>query len=84
MTLDSLPVDVRARIVRVDAAQLVQAEARRLEALGIEAGAEVTVDYRGVFGGADPLAVRVGRMVVAVRRAHAVALEVEPLEGSLP
>ena len=79
MTLDNLPVETRARIVRVDNDRLVVAEARRLEALGIEAGAEVSVSYRGVFGGSDPLAVNIGRMTIALRRVHAEALEVEPL-----
>ena len=77
MTLDLLPVGQRARIVAVDWSVLVDEEARRLRALGIDAGARVAVSHRGVFGGADPIAVIIGRMTVALRRAHARAMEVE-------
>jgi ferrous iron transport protein A len=79
MTLDLLPVGRRARIVAVDWSQLVEEEARRLRALGIDEGARVAVSHRGVFGGRDPIAVMIGRMTVALRRAHARAMEVEAL-----
>lgn len=79
MTLDLLPIGQRARIVAVDWNQLVQEEARRLRALGLDEGARVSVSHRGVFGGRDPIAVSIGRMIVAVRRAHAAAMEVEVL-----
>ena len=77
MTLDILPIGQRARIVAVDWTSLVGEEATRLRALGLDEGARVAVAHRGVFGGADPLAVMVGRMSVAVRRAHARAMTVE-------
>lgn len=79
MTLDLLPAGQSARIVAVDWSVLVDEEARRLRALGIDDGARVKVSHRGVFGGADPIALTVGRMTVAVRRAHAAAMEVELL-----
>jgi ferrous iron transport protein A len=79
MTLDLLPAGQPARIVAVDWDVLVDEEARRLRALGIDHGARVKVSHRGVFGGRDPIAVAVGRMTVAVRRAHAAAMQVEPL-----
>jgi len=79
MTLDLLPAGQPARIVAVDWDVLVDEEARRLRALGIDDGARVKVSHRGVFGGRDPIAVAVGRMTVAVRRAHAAAMQVEPL-----
>ena len=79
MTLDLLPSGQRARIVAVDWTLLVEEEARRLRALGLEEGAQITVAHRGILGGRDPLAISVGRMTVAVRRAHAVAMEVEAL-----
>jgi len=78
MTLDLLPIGQPARIVAVDWARLAEEEAQRLQALGIDAGAEVTIAHRGVFGGSDPLAVAVGRMTVALRRMHARVMEVEP------
>ena len=77
MTLDLLPVGRRARIVAIDWSLLVEEEGRRLRALGLDEGARVAVSHRGVLGGADPLAVMVGRMTVAVRRAHARAMRVE-------
>lgn len=87
MTLDSLPVGQRARIMAVDWSRLVEEEGRRLRALGIDAGAQVAVAHRGVFFGRDPIAVTVGRMTVALRRSHAAAMTVEtvapaPAKGS--
>ena len=79
MTLDLLPIGRRARIVAVDWSLLVAEEAERLRALGLDQGARVAVSYRGIMGGADPLAVTVGRMTIAVRRAHARAMQVEAL-----
>ena len=79
MTLDRLPIGQQARIVVVDWSSLVDEEARRLRALGFDEGAKVSVAYRGVFAGRDPLAVTIGRMTVALRRAHAGAMAVEPL-----
>ena len=79
MTLDMLPIGRRARIVAIEWSLLASEEARRLRALGLEEGASVEVAHRGVFGGRDPLAVTIGRMSVAIRRAHATAMQVEPL-----
>ena len=77
MTLDLLPLGQRATIVGVDWGALVPEEAARLQALGLDAGARVMVEHRGVFAGADPLALRIGRMSVALRRVHAAAMTVE-------
>ena len=79
MTLDLLPLGKSARIVAVDWAQLAGEEAQRLQALGLDKGAEVAVAHRGVLGGSDPLAISIGRMTVALRRAHAQAMLVEAL-----
>ncbi|MHA6316343.1 FeoA family protein [Altererythrobacter sp. CAU 1778] len=79
MTLDMIPLAQRVRITAVDWSQLADGEARRLRALGIDAGARVAVAHRGVFGTADPIAIMVGRMTIALRRVHAAAMEVEPL-----
>lgn len=79
MTLDLLPVGRRARIVAVDWSQLVEEEARRLRALGIDEGARIEVSHRGILGGRDPIAVIIGRMTVALRRVHAQAMQVEAL-----
>lgn len=77
MTLDLLPLGRRARIVAVDWSLLAEEEGQRLRALGIDAGAQVSVAHRGVFAGSDPLAVEIGRMTVALRRLHARAMQVE-------
>ncbi len=58
---------------------LVAEEAQRLRALGIDEGARVSLAYRGVFAGRDPLALEIGRMTVALRRVHARAMTVEPM-----
>jgi len=79
MTLDLLPIGQRATITAVDWSQLVDEEGQRLRALGLDEGARVSISHRGVFGGRDPIAVIVGRMTVALRRAHARAMEIEPV-----
>jgi ferrous iron transport protein A len=79
MTLDLLPIGLSARIVAVDWSQLVEEEAQRLRALGLDEGARVAVSHRGVFAGRDPLAVTIGRMTVALRQTHARAMQVEPI-----
>jgi ferrous iron transport protein A len=77
MTLDLLPIGQRARITAVDWARLAAEEGQRLRSLGLDVGARVAIAHRGVFAGRDPLAVTVGRMTVALRRIHALAMEVE-------
>ena len=79
MTLDLLPIGQTARIVAVDWARLVDEEALRLQALGIDSGARISIAHRGIFAGRDPIALSIGRMTVALRRAHARAIEVEAL-----
>lgn len=79
MTLDMLPIGQSARIAGVDWAALAEEEALRLQALGIDVGAKVAVAYRGILAGRDPIALTVGRMTVALRRAHARAMQVETL-----
>ncbi len=77
MTLDSFEYEKPARIVAVDWPALAEDEAKRLQALGVDEGAEIAVIHRGIFGTRDPLAIRIGRMTIALRRAHALAIEVE-------
>ncbi|MGH6786567.1 MAG: FeoA family protein [Novosphingobium sp.] len=79
MTLDTLHPGQRARIVAIDWASLVEEEALRLQALGIDVGARVAIAHKGVLGGSDPIALMIGRMTVALRRAHARAMQVEHL-----
>jgi ferrous iron transport protein A len=79
MTLENLPIGQSARIAAVDWSLLVEEEAQRLRALGIDVGARVAVAHRGIFAGSDPIALTVGRMTVALRRVHARAMQVEPV-----
>jgi len=74
-----LPPRRRAEIVAVEWETLAPDEAKRLQALGIEEGARVAVEHRGIFIGRDPIALRIGRMTVAIRRAHARAMTVAEL-----
>lgn len=76
--LDQLPLNENFRITAVDWDMLSIGEGRRLRAFGFDAGTEVQALHRGWFLFDDPIAVRVGRMTVAIRRAHAAAIQVEP------
>ncbi|UVI39467.1 FeoA family protein [Qipengyuania spongiae] len=77
MKLHILAKQTPAVIRAVDWSAIAGDEAKRLRALGVDEGAEVVVTHRGVFGTADPLALRLGRMTIAVRRSHALAIEVD-------
>ena len=79
MTLDMIPIGQRMRVTAVDWAVLAPDEAQRLQSLGLDVGAQVALAHRGVLGGRDPLAVSIGRMTVALRRAHARAMTVGEL-----
>ena len=79
MTLDLLAPLRRAEIVAIDWSLLAPDEAKRLRALGIDEGARVAVAHRGIFAGQDPIAIEIGRMTVAIRRAHARAMSVSEL-----
>ena len=76
--LDRLPLGTRARVASVDWAALEQGEANRLRQFGFDEGVTVEALHLGPFG-RDPIAVRVGRMTVAIRRRHAGAIGVTPL-----
>ncbi|QZD88890.1 ferrous iron transport protein A [Qipengyuania aurantiaca] len=77
MTLDGFDSGRNARITGVDWASLAEDEGKRLKALGVDEGAEVAIVHRGVFGTRDPIAMRLGNMTIAIRRAHARAISVE-------
>ncbi|MCH8684762.1 FeoA family protein [Pedomonas mirosovicensis] len=70
VTLGSLPPGTRARIVSIDAEADRQGLHLRLYEMGFDEGVEVEVLHRGPIGG-DPIAVQVGGMIVAMRRAEA-------------
>jgi ferrous iron transport protein A len=77
VTLAELPFHHESTITAIDWALLSERDARRLRELGFDEGVGVTALHGGGFVARDPLAVRVGRMTVAIRRAHAEAIGVE-------
>jgi len=76
-SLDDLKLGMRAQIASVDWDSLEHSEACRMRHFGFDAGVSVEPLHLGPFG-RDPLAVRVGRMTVAIRRIHARAVRVIP------
>ena len=78
LSLDDLSLGTRAEITSIDWESLDQGEACRLRHFGFDEGVRVEPLHLGPFG-RDPLAVRVGRMTVAIRRAHARAVRVVPI-----
>ena len=79
-SLESLPQRQRATVAAVDWAALSMPEARRLRELGFDEGVGVEVLHRATLG-KGPIACRIGRMTVALRRAVAGAIHVSPLAG---
>ena len=77
-SLDLLAMGTRARIAMIDWSALEAGEARRLQHFGFDEGVTVEPLHLGPFG-RDPIAIRVGRMTVAIRRKHAGAIRVTPL-----
>ena len=78
LPLDQLELRAKARVAAIDWELLDPTEANRLKHLGFDEGVAVEALHLGPFG-RDPLAVRVGRMTVAIRRAHARAVHVVPI-----
>ena len=74
--LDQLPLRQESRIASIDWTGLSEREGRRLRELGFDAGVAIEALHRGAFKG--PLACRVGRMIVALRRGVAATVTVEP------
>lgn len=76
--LASIARDAAVTIVAIDWTALSPLEAKRLREFGFDDGVGVTLIQRaGWLGG--PLAVRVGRMDVALRRHVAAAIRVAPV-----
>lgn len=76
MRLDQLPLKCPARVSAVAWEELAETAARRLRELGLDEGVLVEALHVAPFG-KDPIACRVGRMTVALRRAQAHAITVE-------
>ena len=74
--LDQLPLRQASRIASIDWASLAPREAQRLRELGFDSGVSIEALHRSMIKG--PLACRVGRMVIAIRRRVAATVTVEP------
>lgn len=77
ISLEKLPTNQHATVAVIDWARLAAPEARRLRELGFDEGVDVQVLHRARIGG-GPIACRVGRMTVAMRRVVAGAIQVAP------
>ncbi len=74
-TINALAAGEVALIAAIDPAGQAPDAAIRLCELGFDEGVPVEILHRAPFGG-DPIAVRVGNMVVALRRDMAGLIEV--------
>ena len=79
LCLDALAIGSKARVMAIDWEALDQAEGSRLRHFGFDEGMIVEPLHLGPFG-RDPMAIRVGRMTVAIRRRQAAAVRVLPLQ----
>ena len=75
LSLDQLPFRTPAVVAAIDWRALDEGDAKRLRNLGFDEGVEIESLHGAPFG-KDPLAVRIGRMMVALRRAQARAVTV--------
>lgn len=80
MRLDQLPLRKPAHVALIDWSAMQPAEARRLRELGFDEGVKIEALHQGPVG-RDPIACRVGRMTIALRRAQAAAISVEPADA---
>ncbi|MFZ1367192.1 FeoA family protein [Sphingorhabdus sp.] len=77
VTLDQLPFDMPARISAINWDAIDATEGHRLRSLGFDSGIMIEVLHKGILLWHDPLAVRIGRMTVALRRKVAAAVSCE-------
>lgn len=74
-TLDLLALRTEAVVTTIDWGRLSATENRRLREFGFDEGVAVEVLHRASIG-AGPIACRIGRMTIAMRRAVAAAVGV--------
>lgn len=78
MRLDQLPLNQPATITHIDWDSFEAGVAQRLRTLGFDEGITIEILHRGVLLARDPIACRIGRMTVAIRRIHAALIDVVP------
>ncbi len=76
MRLTDLPLRQPAYVDFVDWDDLSPAESQRLREFGLCEGASVEALHHGGLWGKGPIACKVGRMTIAMRRNHAAAITV--------
>lgn len=76
MRLTDLPLRQPAYVDLIDWTLLSASEGQRLREFGLCEGASVEALHRGGLRGKGPVACRIGRMTIAMRRAHAAAVTV--------
>ncbi|EAT07547.1 ferrous iron transport protein A [Sphingobium sp. 10 DY56-G10] len=76
MRLTDLPLRQPAYVDLIDWTSLPASDAQRLREFGLCEGASVEALHHGGLLGRGPIACRVGRMTIAMRRAHAAAVTV--------
>ncbi|MEP7348446.1 MAG: FeoA family protein [Sphingorhabdus sp.] len=77
MQLDQIPLNIRATVRAIDWTAMPDIEGHRLRSLGLEEGVAIEALHKGILFWADPIAVRVGRMTIALRRKVAAAITCE-------
>lgn len=77
MQLDHLPLNRAAIIRAIQWESLPEHEGHRLRSLGFEPGVAIEALHKGILLWRDPVAVRVGRMTVALRTKVAAAIDCE-------
>lgn len=76
MRLTELPLRQPAYVDMIDWTALSQADGQRLREFGLCEGASVEALHHGGLWGRGPIACKVGRMTIAMRRNHAAAITV--------
>lgn len=75
--LDQLPLNQFAIVRTIDWSAFPDSEGHRLRSLGLEEGVGIEALHKGILLWKDPIAVRVGRMTIALRRKVAAAITCE-------
>lgn len=79
--LDELPYDTPATVSEIHWDSLSDSDAKKLRNLGFDEGVAIEALHGAPFG-RDPIAVRIGRMQIALRRTQARAIAVTPGGGA--
>lgn len=85
MRLTDLPLRQPAYVDLIDWNVLSASDGQRLREFGLCEGASVEALHHGGLLGRGPIACKVGRMTIAMRRSHAAAITVRtgPSDGDL-